>query len=471
MPRLRLFAAFFCTVLAAHAQKQMVTATPSSIAFGTQTVGRTTKPLSYTANVFPVSVVTGDFNGDGKLDIAVANQEGGGSISVLFGNGDGTLQAPTNYADSPDPQFIVAADFNGDGKLDLAVADYTSGVSVFLNNGDGTFQQPPIDYPTGYGSVALTVGDVNGDGIPDLVTANYTGNTVSVLLGKGDGTFSKALTNQVGASAYSVVLGDFNGDGKIDIAVSLQLSSSGEIGVLLGNGNGTFQRVISSTTGTGPTGLVAADFNGDGKLDVAVGSEGTGSGDTLCLLLGKGDGTFQPPVNFTVGKDPINTVSADFNGDGKADLAVMSYGGANFIVLLGNGDGTFKPPVSYINGLLPYGLAVGDFTGRGVMDLVNTDPYFTSDVFLGNGNGTFQDYLVLLTNTGTVAANLKYSITGQNPKDFAARNTCAFLGPGGVCGFTTMFSPKAKGARTATLQILDTKGSVLATVALSGTGK
>lgn len=416
-------------------------------------------------------MATADFNGDGKLDIAVANSEGK-NISVLFGNGDGTLLPPVN-SDNPGPEFVVAADFNGDGKPDLAAADYTSGVSIFLNNGAGTFPPEPTDYSTGYGFVALAVGDVNGDGIPDVVAANYSADTVSVLLGKGDGTFLTSTSYKVGASAYSVALGDFNGDGKADIAVSLQYSTEGKVGVLLGNGDGTFQRAITSATGAGPTGLVTYDFNGDGKLDVAVGSEGAGRevGSSVCVLLGKGDGTFQPPVQCAVGTYPTQTVTADFNGDGKEDLAVIKSGSASFSVLLGNGNGTFEPAVSNVTGLLSYAIAAGDFTGSGVSDLVTASAYFTSDVFLGNGNGAFQDYILLLTNTGSVGTDLKYSFAGPDARDFSLGDYCPYLGPGGKCILETSFTPKASGLRTATLQVTGPAGQLLTSVALTGTGQ
>jgi hypothetical protein len=474
---LSLFVAMLSTALCAHARAPQVktpkvAATPISISFGTQSVGKTTRPLDFTAGVYPQSVATADFNGDGKLDIAVANSEGK-NISVLFGNGDGTLQPPVNYSDDPGPQFVVAADLNGDGKPDLAAADYTSGVSIFLNNGDGTFPPEPTDYSTGYGSAALAVGDVNGDGIPDVVAANYTGDTVSVLLGEGDGTFLPSTSYKVGASAYSVALGDFNDDGKMDIAVSLQYSTQGKVGVLLGNGDGTFQKVITSPTGAGPTGLVDHDFNGDGELDVAVGSEGTGrvEGSTVCVLLGKGDGTFQPPVQYTVGTYPAQTVMADFNGDGKEDLAVISSASANFSILLGKGNGSFQPAVSYVTGLLSYAIAAGDFTGSGVLDVVTASAYFTSDVFLGNGNGTFQDYDLLLTNTGSLGTDLKYSFAGPDAKDFALSGSCPYLGAGGNCILETSFTPKASGLRTATLQVTDPAGQLLTSVTLSGTGR
>jgi hypothetical protein len=434
-------------------------------------VGKTTSPLTFTAGVYPDAVATGDFNGDGKLDVATVNAEGS-NISVLLGSGRGTFQPPVNYADTLGPAFIVAADLNGDGKPDLAVADYQSNISVFLNNGDGTFPSQPTNYPIGQNAVALAVGDLNGDGIPDLVTANSTADNVSILLGKGDGTFLKFATYLMGESPYSVALGDFNGDGKMDIALSLQYSGGGKVGVLLGNGNGTFQHMITSPTGASPTGLVAYDFNGDGKLDLAMGSEGTnGVGSSLCVLLGKGNGTFQPPVKYAVGSYPSNTVAADFNGDGKQDLAVVSYGAADFSIFLGNGDGTFKPAVSYITQLLPYAIAAGDFTGRGVQDLVTLAPYFVDNVFLGNGDGTFQDYILLLTNTGTVATNVGYSMVGANAKDFAVQQSCGYMGAGGVCTIETAFTPKASGQRAATLQVTDKAGHVLASVALTGTGK
>jgi hypothetical protein len=466
-----LFVAVLCCPW--HAQGQtVIKATPTSISFGSQFVGKTTSPLTYTAGNYPDALATGDFNGDGKLDIAVVNADGN-NISVFFGKGDGTFQPAVNYGDTEGPAYIVAADLNGDGKPDLAVANHKSSVGVFLNNGEGTFSQGPTDYSTGSGTMSVAVRDVNSDGIPDLVTANYSGHSVSVLLGKGDGTFLNSATLKVGASAYSVTLGDFNGDGKIDIAVSLQLNASGSVGVLLGNGNGTFQQVITSPTGESPTSLVATDFNGDGKLDLAMGSEGsaTGAGSSLCVLLGKGDGTFQPPVKYAVGKYPTNTVAADFNGDGKEDVAVISYGAADFNVLLGNGDGTLQSPVAYVTQLLPYAIAAGDFTGNGVMDLVAVDPYFVGNVFLGNGDGTFQDYLLMLTNTGSTGAHLKFSIAGTDAKDFAISGSCPFLGPSGNCILQTMFTPKATGLRTASLQVMDNAGHLLTSVGLTGTGK
>src|SRR5580658_362862 len=159
---LSFFAALLCANLCAHAQVPTVTATPNSIPFGKQPVGKTATMPSYTAGANPYSVATGDFNGDGKLDIAVANSSGN-NISVLFGDGKGTFNPPVNYSDSRGPGFILASDLKGDGKLDLVVANYESGVSVFLNNGTGTFLKA-ADYATGYAAAALAIGDVNGDG-------------------------------------------------------------------------------------------------------------------------------------------------------------------------------------------------------------------------------------------------------------------------------------------------------------------
>src|SRR5262249_54656767 len=203
------------------------------------------------------SVATGDFNGDGRLDLAVANHIGvylakggtyqpGGTVSVLLGNGDGSYQPPVPYAVAPDPLALVIGDFDGDGRTDLAVAgnqaeynglvpsDHET-VSVLLGNGDGTFQ-PAVRYPAGTSAVSLVAGDFNGDGRPDLVFGidDYDANgsfqsnsAIGVLIGNGDGTFRPAAKYVLGRhSLGAVVAGDFNGDGRLDVAVAIANGAS-----------------------------------------------------------------------------------------------------------------------------------------------------------------------------------------------------------------------------------------------------
>jgi hypothetical protein len=407
------------------------------------------KPTKFATGTFPQSVAVADFNGDGKLDLAVANY--GGTVSILLGNGDGTFRRHVDYAAGAPAYSVAVGDFNGDGNADLAVADEgiesNAVVSVLLGNGDGTFQ-PLVSYPTGNEPLSVAVADLNHDGKQDLVLANYFGNSVSVLLGNGDGTFQlrsdygmqsgpsavlvgsfhgsgceDVVATNINANTVSVLLdngtgtfptrqdfatalapwslatGDFNRDGKPDI-VATAFPIGNFVSVLLANGNGTFQPHVDYATGLYPYAVVVGDFNDDGKQDLATANE---QGSSVSILLGNGDGTFQTHVDFPAGVNPSSIAAGDFRKDGKLDLVTTNLGpriGASTItVLLGNGDGTFQPPVPYSTGILPYSVSVGDFNGDHKLDLAvanycGSDPHCQSggsvSIFLGNGDGTFQ---------------------------------------------------------------------------------
>jgi hypothetical protein len=365
-------------------------------------------PAQDQVGTLPSSVVAGDFNGDHRLDLAVDNLVSN-NVSVLLGNGDGTYQPQVAYAVGAYPSGMVEADFNRDGRADLAVACNgevntadPGGVSILLGNGDGTFQ-PAVNYPAGIHPDVVVAGDFNGDGKLDLAVTfsgsypTYLGG-VSVLLGNGDGTFQPAKQYAAGLFPGAVVVGDFNGDGKADLAVVNADENTGDPGgvsILLGNGDGTFQPAREYAAGSHPTGIVAGDFNGDGKLDLAVADQGLlymGIPGGVSILLGNGDGTLQPPVNYGSGKGPNWVVAGDFNGDGKLDLAFADLFSSVVAVLLGNGDGTFQPQVSYGVGLWPISIVAGDFNGDGKLDLVSAN-FLANDVstLLGNGDGTFTD--------------------------------------------------------------------------------
>lgn len=327
--------------------------------------------VNYAVGTLPRVVTVGDFNGDGKADLA-APDFGTNQVSVLLGNGDGTFKAAVAYATDLGPAQAVTGDFNADGRLDLAVcngASASSTVSVLLGNGDGTFR-PAVNYKAGANPNHLATGDFNGDGAIDIVTANFSDNTVSVLLGNGDGTFRAAIISATLASPGVLAVGDFNRDGIAD----LLLVNSTSVAVMLGKGDGSFQPPVSYPAGQIPVYVALGDFNGDGSADLAVGN---GGDDTVSILLGKPDGTFQPPVNYAAPKSIQSIAVGDFNGDGRADLAVADSGSNNVNVLLGNGDGTFQAAVPYGVGNQPTFVAVGDFNGDGRSDLAASN-------FVGN---------------------------------------------------------------------------------------
>jgi len=365
-----------------------------------QTVSFTAR-VDYPVGANPSSVVVGDFNGDGVPDFATANY-GANTVSVLLGNGDGTFQAARTFATAGfNPEFVALGDVNGDGRQDLAVAhsgSTPSTVSVLRGNGDGTFQAARV-FATGQGSLSVAVGDFNGDGRPDLVAANYYSNDVSVLLGNGDGTFQPAQSfPTAGMNPVTVAVGDFNGDGRPDLAVTNGANTTsgavpGNLAVLLGNGDGTFQAARTIDVGITPAFVAVRDVNGDGRPDLAVANFRS---NDASVLLGNGDGTFQAPRNFNTGTGPLSMAVGDVNSDGQPDLAVANFDfniqGPNTVsVLLGNGDGTFQAAQAFSAGTNPASVAVGDFNGDVRQDLA-----------VGNFNS---DNVSVLINNTAIAPN------------------------------------------------------------------
>jgi hypothetical protein len=321
------------------------------------------------------AVATGDFNGDGRPDLAVISNS---SVTILLNNGDGTFSGsvptlPTGQS----TVAIVAADFNSDDKLDLAVVNSSSGsVNVFLGNGDGTFTPNQLSPKTGSYPQAIALGDFNGDGRPDLAVANSSSNSVTILLGNGDGTFTATASSpQTGSSPASLAIGDFNGDGVQDIAVASNYYA-GTITILLGNGDGTFSTGIAPSVSNYPRSIVVGDFNKDGVQDLAVANY---YGASVTILLGKGDGTFTATASVPhTGTYPQAIVVADLNADGIPDLAVANNGSNNITTLLGKGDGTFTAGVTPTTPLEPIALAVADFNGDSVSDFAVASSYVST---------------------------------------------------------------------------------------------
>lgn len=256
-------------------------------------------PVYYSAGPNPTAVVTADFNRDGHLDLATANLYGhlpdslDSDVSILLGNPDGSFQAARNYAAGVGPDSIAVGDFNGDGQLDLVTGNLDSAgkISVLLGNGDGNFPSFGQSYTLGTNTRAVAVGDFNADGKLDVAaTGSYDAVTdVDVLLGHGDGSFAPTFfLPNTGGRHDSLATGDFNRDGYADLAWAEEEGTA--VDVLLSNGDGTFQAAQSFATAVGSVSVVAADLNGDGKLDLVTGSPS--------VLLGNGDGTFQAAQNY-----------------------------------------------------------------------------------------------------------------------------------------------------------------------------
>ncbi|HEY6292802.1 MAG TPA: choice-of-anchor D domain-containing protein [Terriglobia bacterium] len=466
----------------------------------------------------PQAVVSADFNGDGKTDLAVANYTDN-SVSVYLGNGNGTFGSAvtTTAIGGQGPVALAVGDFNGDGKLDLAVADSIdtqaspSGVAILLGNGDGTFTLKnqaggPLVAMENPGPVWVSVADLNGDGRLDLVAASSESNAtlgypgvVAVFLGNGDGTLNatSALPN-AGTGPVSVVIGDFNNDGKLDLVqvntnpTTTGSAVPGSLGVLTGNGDGTFNVLtgVTPATGISPRGIVAGDFNGDGNLDVAVVNS---TDSTVSVFLGNGLGNFSPGVTYSVGSTettPVAIATADVNADGKLDLVTANQGSNNISLLLGTGTGTFATATSYLTGTSPVALAVGDFNRDGLLDVATANSSANTVSLLQQVAPAlefspfglnFGDQLlstpsasetVTLSNTsGATLSITGVSITGTNAADFGQTNTCgSSLNAGASCTVSVIFTPAATGSRTASISVSDSGAGSPQTASLTGTG-
>jgi hypothetical protein len=320
----------------------------------------------------------GDFDRDGHLDLAVVGSDSNdnGVVSILLGQSDGSFLDARDYAVATNPISVAVGDFNGDGYLDLAVANYgeyprgiPGNVSVLLGEGDGSFQAAHSFDSGGIGPSFVAVGDFNGDGHLDLAVTNsyypYMG-TVSILRGQGDGTFLAAQDYSV-PYAVSVSVGDFSGDGHLDLAVA----GGWGVTVLRGNGDGTFQAGRIYVTGYDSGSTALGDFDHDGTLDLAIAN---GEFGTVSILLGQGDGTFQAAQNYVAGDGLSSVVVGDFNGDRTLDLAVADQFTGTVTILLGQGSRTFLGAQNYaVGGSDAYSVAVGDFNGDGI----STWPWLT----------------------------------------------------------------------------------------------
>ncbi len=373
----------------------------TSVLFGSSN-GIFSNPVNYSFLYSQVALTSGDFNGDSRQDLVAVNGNTSGFSMLL--NNNGTLLPPIAQAVSVNADAIASADLNADNINDIVTAGYDY-ISVLLGRGNGKYNAAK-NYSTGSIPNAITIADFNGDNIPDLAAANRTSNNVSILLGLGNGYFNAAVNYTVGTQPYSIAAGDFNGDGSIDLATANY--GSNNISVLWGNGIGSFSVTLSVyyAPSSAPVSITTADFNADGRKDLAVAnyyitnqitnllgqsnssfiaSSITIPGGTypvfissddyntdgnidlsmihhnsICVLYGSGTGSFGGPTSYSLGTTPAACASGDVNGDNKNDIIITNYGGTDISVLLGNNSGNFNPAFSYTVGNAPYCIIVSD---------------------------------------------------------------------------------------------------------------
>jgi hypothetical protein len=442
------------------------------------------------------TIATADIKGDGKIDLIVIGLY---NTYVLFGNGDGTFGTPVplNFSGTS----LAMGDFNHDGNLDLAIGDCCAGTPMYilLGNGDGTFSAGP-NYSAD--AFSLAAADVNGDGNLDLIFSGESGEYetgVSVMLGNGDGTFQQPISFSVPnyPEASSLAVGDFNGDGRLDLAIGTE----GAIAIALGNGDGTFQ---SGTSIAGASALLlTADFNGDGILDLAAFTSNTTCQDSaqdVVILLGKGDGTFNQAGSYAAGECSDSLLAADFNGDGKLDLAftdsrlsAVGFETYSFVsaigLLLGNGDGTFQQAQTTGGQASANLLAAGDFTGRGRPDLATASDASTTVgidlqntvyispsmvVFGAQALNSTASQQVSVKNLGSAPLHITgVALSGANAADFGiVHDGCqgATLAPFYTCDVDVGFTPNILGPLSAFLTFTDSAALGKTSAALTGSG-
>lgn len=319
----------------------------------------------------PEHLITADFNKDGKADLAVS---GGSNVSILSGAGTGSFTPTANYAVGNGAYFVCTADFNGDANLDLATSNVSANnVSVLLGSGTGTFSAAVNFGVAGTSPYSVCSADFNGDGKADLATCNSGSNNVSILLGDGLGSFSTASTFTTGNSPYGICSGDFNNDGKTDLATANNTGAN--VSVLLGNGSGSFGAAANFSNGGGNTrSIISQDFNGDGFTDLYVANSGS---NNVTLFSGNGSGSFTPGPNIPTGATfPRSIASADFDGNGVPDITTADYGSVSsppyYVTVLMNGSG--GPTIGLggsSNG--PHGVCTADFNGDGRADIATAN--------------------------------------------------------------------------------------------------
>ncbi|MBW3556219.1 MAG: VCBS repeat-containing protein, partial [Actinobacteria bacterium] len=338
----------------------------------------------YGVGTRPNAVASGDFDGDGHADLATADS-GSNSISILWGELGGTFVPGTRVTVGQSPFGLVAGHFDGNTAADLAVANLGSDTVTILagNRSRAISATSSLMLDPGAGPAALALVDVNRDGRPDLAVTNFGLNTTTVFAGRGDGGFDRGATFPVGASPIAITAADLDANGVADLAVAN--SESNDVSILLA-GSGTLSpgaplRLPPAFVSV-PTAVVAGNFVGGPEIDLAVTAqvlEGTADSnvkaDKLYIFAGRGGGAFEAPQTYAAGTNPRGAAAADFDGDGRSDLAIATAGRANFdsaLVVLLSSTG-FESPVGYGAGLGPRAVIAGDLDQDGKTDLATAN--------------------------------------------------------------------------------------------------
>jgi hypothetical protein len=439
-----------------------------------------------TTGEFVDGVALGDFNGDDKTDQAIPSNSSD-TITILLGDGTGNFTAPPTSpeAGGNGSGSVGVGDFNGDGKADLAAgAFFDNNVTILLGDGTGNFSPAPTSpEAAGNAPAEVAVGDFNGDTKTDLAVANFFGGNLTILLGAGTGNFTAAASSPeplVGGSPSSLAVGDLNGDGKTDLAVD---SGESTVEILLGAGTGNFTAAPTSpeASGAGTRAVAIGNFNGDSTPDLAVADQGS---DDVTVLLGVGGGDFSPTPTSpeAAGDQPTSVAVGDFDQDGNSDLAITNFESDNVTIMLGSGTGDFTAaptsPEAQAESNGPVAVAVGRF-----------DANSTDDLAVGNNlNGTVSILLgvlhqqLALTTAGTGGGYVDSTPAGTDcGQNVAGHTTCSqrYIDGSRVTliahtnadsDFGGFSGPGCSGVINACVVTMDQARAVTATFALDTTG-